>query len=719
MTENKSTPQEVADGTKRDAKSKLKLPATPAPTSSTAKKTGRGAQSSNGLDRDTSNSARNRSVDDANSSNENTIDQNDSDEEEAESETDFSDFTASDTDNDRDSDLDFSVNDCHSKRAKKVKKRKIAAKRKQQEIASKKRRRSTIDFMGSDDGITPKGKKAAKLPKKALNTSAKSATAVSPAVSSTSKHSPVVTSTPRLTKVTYIKESPQTTSHDNSPKTQAIQKATSTTATPQQATPSSSSSSSSISVDSKTKGIIVVKQKDKKGQSGSVVSDMKSLFTPDVIKKNPTEHVPVVHKNPVVVLNATNKIPMSTPTPTIKLESINNKSMRPIIVHSITPRTNTTPTTRVVRMPTVTFRKVPKPAPTGLASEQDQSLDLINSLAQEQLNKSGSDATPSSVSSQTIVPEAISNIVKMLETSEASSSIESADLAAQPSSTSTNTIPITYSTTQSTHDSQMLPDELLESFVNSDYLSDDLMQHVAKLVEDKNLQEVIDQQMQDANLITSCVVTPTQPTIQTISVVPKQNVQIPSIAASTPTKLPEEQKPTTVTTTNVNIIKSPTTSEALTSMANKKGITIRRPDGRIITLPPIEKPTTRGAKKRATITPSGPDTPQKSELTKSATTDQTDVTLEQKSVPNTPTSTESAKNSPATASKQAKPIAARERRASVAVKRASTDSKPRRSLSISNPPPNISAIDAAGDDDDDDEEDGSDGSYNSEDDPHR
>lgn len=711
---NKS--ENATEATKRnDTKSKQKLSTTPAP-NSTVRKVGRPSLKStpsNGLDRDASNSARNRSVDDA-SSNENTADQNESDEEEVESETDFSDFTASDTDNDRDSDLDFSVNDCHSRRsAKKIKKRKLQAKK----MAIKKRRRSTVDLTGSDaDGATPKGKKLAKLPKKALNTSAKSASAVSPIVSSTSKLSPAATATPRLTKVSYVKESPQTTAHDNSPRTPTVQKTTSTI-TPQ-ANPSSLSStaaataSPSLSIDNKTKNINV-KQKEKKGQSENVVNDMTSLFTPDVIKTNPTENSSGAYKSPIIVVNA-NKTPLSTPN--VKVGPVS----KPIIVQSISSQaatsrviTSTVSTTKMIRLPAVTFRRVVKaPAVTKLASEQDKQLDLINSLVQEELSKSKLDATTapsSSVSSQTVVPAAIPNIVKMLETSESSPSIVSSDLT-QPSSTS-NTLPITYSTTQSTHDAQMLPDELLDSIVNSDYITDDLMQHVAKLVEDdKNLQEVIDQQMQNANSISPCTA-PSHPIIQPIPVVSKPNV-IHS-EPSTPTKLPVEPKPA------ANVTKTPTTP--LSATENKKGITVRRADGSVILLPPPEAPTTRGAKRRAEVIPSK-ETPQKLNMAKAI--EQTDaLEHQQKSVPNTPTAIELAKNSSSGGKQAAKQIAARERRASVVVKRASTDSKPRRSLSISNPPHNIGigvgAAFAGADEDDDDEEDGSDASYNSEDDPHR
>lgn len=716
---NEGKSDETAESAKRDAKNKSKLPTTSAQSANTTKKNARNSissksQPSNGLDKETSNSARNRSVDDANSSTENTAERS-SDEEEAESETDFSDMTVSESDNDRDSDLDFSVNDLHSKRGKKIKKRKIRAKK----LALKKRRRSTIDFTGSDDGSTLNRKKTTKLPKKTLNTSAKSAntsasnvstTAKSPAVSSSSVKSPAVpstvkspavpttmksppasTSTPRITKVTYIKETPQNTSHENSPKlptTQkesaqklpTVQKANSTTNTPNAAT----------STENKSK-IIIMKHKEKKTQSGNILpGDASSLFTPDVIRKNPTEATTSAGKNPV-----------STPPPA-KVETV-SKTLTPISVQSITsqstPRMNTT--TKLVKAPMVTYvRKLPKPT-MNLAFEQDKQLDLIDSLVQEELSKTETDATTSSTS-ETIIPAAIPNIVKMLETSsESSPPIHSTELSTLTTSSS-NTMPITYTTTASVHDSQMLPDDLLESFVNSDILSDDLMQHVAKLVEDKNLQEVLDQSI---GSMSSCT-TPLPP-LHTVT-----SVQKPNLVQTTPTitKVTEEPK------TPVNIMKlaatpGTLTPGALTPITRGEPIKVKRSDGRIITLPPIEAPTTRGAKRRAEITPGSDAQPKQKVFT--IIVHQTESPSTPKNVAGSPT-IQSPKAFSASASK-AKPILPRERRASVAAKRASIDAKPKmgRSMSISNPPPNINNAD-------EDDEDGSDGgSYNSEDDPHR
>lgn len=659
----------MTDASKNNAKSKLKLPIKPAQMS---KKLNRSLQSSkstasNGLDKDTLNSMHNRSMDDANSSAENNADRS-SDEEEAESETDYSEMSDSESDNDRDSDLDFSVNDCHSRRAKKIKKRKIQTKR----LASKKRRRSTIDLAASDDGSTPNRKKSVKLPKKSLNTSTKSLTATSPIVSIASK-SPTVSSTPRITKVSYIKETPQTSQNDSLVKTPNLQK-TNNIVMPQ-ATP--------ITENKPKSNIIIVKTKEKKAQTENVLlSDMSSLFTPDVIKNNSSENI----------ININKPHASAIVTKAVVIESISKpvtQVIQTITTQNTAARITTIP--KLVKSPTVTFRKVQKSS-INLASEQDKQLDLIDSLVQEELRKSG-DTIPTS-GSQAVIPAAIPNIVKMLETSEATSSLGNAEFS-QPSSTS-NTIPITYSTTQPSHDAQMLPDDLLESFVNSDYLSDDLMQHVAKLVEDKNLQEVIDQQVLGVTTIPTTTLP--HPQIQTSLAMPKSNIhaQIPD---HTPTKLTDDLK---------SIVKTPTTSTLVTSTSFKEGIRVKRADGRIITLPPIEAPTTRGAKRRAETTP-GSEVQKKQKVFTVIVQTEPHSQNQQKSQPNT-TTFQSIK-APTNSLSKSIPIAVRERRASVAVKRASLDTKPRRSLSISNPP--------VADDEDDDEEDGSDGSYNSEDDPHR
>lgn len=703
----------MSDGTKCDVKSKLKLTttATAALQIATAKKTGRNAQlsksaQSNGLDREMSN-ASNRSVDDVNSSVENTADRS-SEEEEEEGETDYSDTSPSESDNDRDSDLDFSVNDCHSRRAKKIKKRKIQAKR----MASKKRRRSTIDHTGSDDASTPIRKKTAKLPKKSLNNSAKSSSSVAtPTVSSTVK-TPAATSTPRIQKLVYVKESPQSTSHDNSIGNSSIQKATGTPSTPSAATPN----------DHKPKSIIILKQKEKKTNNTDnvLLNEMSSLFTPDVIKKTPTENTNTA-KNHHVSTTSTAKIEPTKPTTATATVTATAAAAVPVTVHGLvhqnTPKVNVSGT-KVMKTQTVTFRKIPRPVTINLTSETEKHLDLIDSLLQEELSKPELPTPTSSTNSQqTVIPAAIPNIVKMLETTEQLTSI-GASVLTQPSINTSNTsMPMTYTTTQSVTDAQMLPDDLLESFVNSDYLSDDLMQHVAKLVEDKNLQEVIDQQVLCNNVasISSCTLPP--PQMQTVSASPKPHIvqQSPSMQ----TKPIDEPKTPTMSTA-----KPPVTILNSMHTPGKEPIKVKRSDGRIITLPPIEAPTTRGAKRRAETTPTS-DSQQKQKIITVIL--QTESPNSQKTLMSSPATVTTAtaaaaattpvKSSPVPLP-MAKPIAVRERRASVAIKRASIDSKPKRSMSISNPTPAVAAA-VADADFDDDEEDGSDGTANSEDDPHR
>lgn len=663
LTEGK--PGGTTDVSKNDTKTKLKLPITSAQ-NLMSKKLSRSSQSSkltalNGLDKDISNPIQNRSLDDANSSTENNADRT-SDEEEIESETDFSETSDSESDNDRDSDLDFSVNDCHSRRAKKIKKRKIQAKR----LASKKRRRSTIELAASDDGSTLNRKKSIKLPRKLINTSSKSLNATSLAMSIASKL-PTASSAPRITKVSYIKET--TTSQNDAPiKAQSVQKTNNITIPQATATMKNEPKSSNI----------IVKPKEKKAQTENVLlSDMSSLFTPDVIKKNSNENIVSINKShSSTVVGKSTAVEFISKPLTQAIQTITTQ----------TPRIATTP--KLVKSPAVVFRKVPKSS-INLASEQDKQLDLIDSLLQEELRKSEPNTIPTSAS-QTVIPAAIPNIVKMLETSETTSSLGNTDFS-QPSSTS-NTMPITYSTAQVSHDAQMLPDDLLESFVNSDYLSDDLMQHVVKLVEDKNLQEVIDQQVLGVRTMPSATLP--HPQIQTTLSVPKLNIHA-QITDQTPTKLPDEHK---------SIVKTPTTSTLVTPTSVKEGIKVKRADGRIITLPPIEAPTTRGAKRRAETT-LGPEIQKKQKVFTVIVQTEPHSQNQQK---NQPTVTV-----PPNSLLKGNPIAVRERRASVAVKRASLESKPRRSLSISNPPI------TGGDEDDDEEEDGSDGSYNSEDDPHR
>lgn len=675
----------------RDPKAKTNVKTTPVANALT-KKINRSAQSSklNGLDKESQEgSARKRSMEDTNSPTDNA--DRTSDEEEAESETDYSDFTVSESDNDRDSDLDFSVNDCHSRRTRKIKKRKQQAKK----MAAKKRRHSTIDnATGSDDGLTPNRKKATKLPKKSLNTSAKTPTTVTPTVSTIK--SPTAQSTPRLTKITYIKETPPAASQshsDDSLRSSLTKKKLGDTSTVLNATITATQM-----VDAKLKPTILIRQKVEKKvhpQSDALLSDMSSLFsTPDIIKK---------------VGNASEQQGALSSSVDVSAKSMVSNT------YCITPKGDVSKT--------FTPANKLRTQPVKLESEQDKQLDLIDSLVQEELNKTDTEiATPVSTQSNTLnFSSDIPNIVKMLETPEPPTTVVSSDLSSASINTSSAAnMQMTYSAMPSTNDSQLLPDDLLD-----DCLPDDLLKDVAKLVEDKNVQEVLDQQVLGVASISQPA--PIQSTMTTtthrqISLTPQQVQKPHAIITTQPmSTLPKtiDEKLVVTRVKAVTPVLVGTTTPTSTKPNGKEPIQIRRPDGRIITLPPIEAPTTRGAKRRAEITPKA-EQQQKQRIvtvvlqteTNTPPKSQTEIHTQPKPTVATPTSTQDKADDPLANAIKAKPIAGRERRASMAVKRASIDATPKRSLSISNPP----LID---DNDYDDEEDGSDGSYNSEDDPHR
>lgn len=684
-TVNEASTTAKSDSTStKDAKPKGSATST---TNVSAKKPGRSVFGSKANGLDASDSGNKRTADDANSSVDNT--ERTSDEEEAESETDFSDFTEDESDNDRDSDLDFSVNDAHSRRAKKmIKKKKAQAKR----LAGRKRRQSTIDA-GSDDGSTPNRKK---LPKKSLNTSSKTANTVTPKVSS-SIRSPVASSTPRLTKVIktevsrpseiaeasapkaperVVKE-PVKVSVSETNKSQIIQKTTITSTTtniPTTTTPN------------RPKSMIIVRQQSIKKpmtDTNKSFNARSTLFKPDILQKvqNPTSGPFVMKPQP-----STSTQPAVTNRPTATV--VQSAS---IVSANISPQAN-----QHIQRPIINMHKIRTPT-VKLESEQDKQLDLINSLVQEELSKSAIESKPT-ISSQSdksikVIPAAIPSIVKMLQTPETTTPIQTAELPSMRTTTSSIGF-------DPSADSQMLPDDLLESFVNSDdCLTDDLMQHVVKLVEDKNIQEVLDQQVLGVQPMVST------PSSTTMNVLQTQHATTPTNTLTPKSNI-----------VPVRQIQSKFVSDDKFSSMNKtpnykrEPILIKKSNGQIITLPPIEAPATRGAKRRAEGTPTSSQQRPKviTVFVQSEASPQPNVTTTITTIANHEKKLE---NNDAKNAIQAKPIISRERRASVAVKRTSFDSKPKRSMSISNP--------QATEDDNDDDDDGSDGSYNSEDDPHR
>lgn len=128
-------------------------------------------------------------------------------------------------------------------------------------------------------------------------------------------------------------------------------------------------------------------------------------------------------------------------------------------------------------------------------------------------------------------------------------------------------------------------------------LPEDLLQHVAELAENKELQEILDKQV--LGVIADVPPIPTMPsTSAVIPIAPQQMLQ-PVIAPPQPV-IPRPQ-PQPHTPTAAESLPTMTVKEQL--MPRKEAIQIRRSDGRIITLPPIEAPATR-SKRRAQTTPS-------------------------------------------------------------------------------------------------------------------
>uniref|UniRef100_A0A8D8FKD7 Death-inducer obliterator 1 n=1 Tax=Culex pipiens TaxID=7175 RepID=A0A8D8FKD7_CULPI len=132
-------------------------------------------------------------------------------------------------------------------------------------------------------------------------------------------------------------------------------------------------------------------------------------------------------------------------------------------------------------------------------------------------------------------------------------------------------------------------------------LPEDLLQHVAELAENKELQEILDKQVLGV-IGTDVPAMPLASTSAAIPIAPQQMMQ-PVIVAAPPQPVlqrPQPQQPP-----------APTPAESLPTMTvkeqlmpRKEAIQIRRSDGRIITLPPIEAPATR-SKRRAQTGTSG------------------------------------------------------------------------------------------------------------------
>lgn len=365
-----------------------------------------------------------------------------------------------------------------------------------------------------------------------------------------------------------------------------------------------------------------------------IMNDMSSLFSsPDIIKKVGSDIKTSLmgdlkYNSPITVTTPPIANPLQPTTSTSKgyfmalTPNSGNIKNRQQLPSQISIRTHN-PTNINQQHATIT--------PTNNTTSEQ--LDLIDSIVQERLNSKTPPASRSSIN------EDIPNIVKMLEnpnaliTSVINLNTSIATTATNPSTSITPTSSsssLQYTTNLITNVAPLLDDiDLLDSCLpTDDGLTEDLLQHVAKLVEDKNVQEVIDQQVlfgsNNNNNSTAQIIpmnTITKTTSQTNSLVNtimnSNNIQFTSnnmlkksdeIVMKHLELYKNESIKNTSTISNIPLtpssssLQSPAESQSQYTTpirVNKEPIKIVRSDGRVITLPPIEAPTTRGAKRRA------------------------------------------------------------------------------------------------------------------------
>lgn len=367
-----------------------------------------------------------------------------------------------------------------------------------------------------------------------------------------------------------------------------------------------------------------LQKKDKKqpAHTDAYLSNMSSLFsTPDIIKKVGSDS----RSSPNTSSTSTPTTPSSkTYFMPLNPSSIKNPQQLPA---QISVQTHT--------------------ATPDLEFEPDKQLDLIDSfvhdIVQEELKQN--------------TPPNIQNIVKILENTDGG--IMTDVINTPQATTTTNTL---------LDDSDMLGLVTAE-----DCLPDDLLQHVAKLVEDKKIQEVIDKQVLEEKATISTIPSTVLPPLPTTVTKPDSTLKVATPKVVKKSDSLKSNAPQPVATTPVQA---------------KEPIKIVRSNGRVIVLPPIEPPTTRA--KRRTLTQSF-DAAAKVESAPAATV----TTPKSKPVPKV---VEDVKEK------------AQARRSST-TKKPVEPPKPKANV------PESTTVEQPNDDDFDDED--SDGSYNAEDDPYR
>ncbi|XP_055623497.1 death-inducer obliterator 1-like [Toxorhynchites rutilus septentrionalis] len=279
----------------------------------------------------------------------------------------------------------------------------------------------------------------------------------------------------------------------------------------------------------------------------ALFSDMTTLFsTPDIIKK------------------------VGTTRPTVQVNT-------PTVIPTIVPSTSTAVRGFVQLSPACVKGAQKLPAHisiqthTSASEEHDKRLDYMDSIVQQELSQ------PKLVVPESLQPPPQLNIAddiaKMLESN------------LNPGGVQEPVLPIPGNSILAALSS------------NDDGLPDDLLQHVAELAEHKELQEILDKQVLGVMGPDSVMPTPVATAVGSSFLSSSSVVPITTHQAQPIVQPQSEGHPSALLQKSSEALPTMTVKEQL--MPRKESIQIRRSDGRIITLPPIEAPATRSAKRRA------------------------------------------------------------------------------------------------------------------------
>uniref|UniRef100_A0A182QKI0 PHD finger protein 3 n=1 Tax=Anopheles farauti TaxID=69004 RepID=A0A182QKI0_9DIPT len=333
-------------------------------------------------------------------------------------------------------------------------------------------------------------------------------------------------------------------------------------------------------------------KKEKKAKSNmhdaALFSDMSALFsTPDIIKKVNASKA----ATPTVSNSATGG---GTPAPV----ATSARSVVPVKTSLASPIT-ASPGQKPPIVPTLVTASSNHPN-TPSSSEQ-RVLDLADAVGQDSLNPPISippmAGTSTQLPAELQLPRVVEvpNVLTVLQTP-----------STEPGAPIMSTLmpeekPIAQVVTPVVG---MLPDTSILDALNSndDTLPEELLEHVAELAKNKELQEILDKQVLGVIGNEALLAPPVVPlgTAEVVgaSMLPEQHLILPIAQHSNPTTFPIVAVQNPAPNTSVESAVQPVPPR-------KEAIQIRRSDGRVITLPPIEAPATRASKRRAQGSGSG------------------------------------------------------------------------------------------------------------------